>query len=306
MSHSLPSRQLLRAGRTTLLAFLVGCFLVAAPSAGAATVSLSGTDPTDAKNPKIDLTSATIAYDSTTGKATVDLKTIESNAGFVGFDVYVVLTQASGGKCEPQPEVSTLFGITLTWQAALQQTQWFVSTAEQPGTAVVTRSGTTLTATAGPDDNLKNLKMDCAFIQTNVTDATDTADVDFMTIFAPGAGGGDKDKDGVPDATDKCPTVPGGDRYGCLTIPAKQAVRLGAKRVAIDKMVARTGDACPVKAKATVKSGRKTVGSGVISVTSHGSFCRVAGVVKLKKSAKKVKISVKATGMGSIGATRTR
>ena len=306
MSHSLPSRQLLRAARTTCLALLAGCFFLLAPSALGATLTLAGTDPTDAKNPKIDLTSAKVSYDPAAGKATVALQTIESNATFVGFDVYVVLTQAAGGKCEPQPDVSTLFAFSLSWKPELTQTKWFVNTSEQPGEAATQRTGTTLTTSAGPSDSLKNLKLDCALVQMNTADAGDAVDVDFMTIFAPGAGGADKDKDGVPDSSDKCPTVAGGDRYGCLTISAKQAVRLGAKRVAIDKMVARTGNACPVKANVAVKSGKKKVGSGVVSVTSHGSFCRVYGVVKLKKSVKKAKITVKATGMGSIAASRTR
>lgn len=307
MSHSAP-RWLRSASRALWLVLAVAVTLVLAPAAGAATVSMTGSDPVDASgNPKLDLTSGTVTYDSTAGKLTIKAQTVASNAGLVPADVFIIVGKSAGGKCEPNADVSPVVAFLLVARAESSLTKWFVTGTETPGEATVTRSGTTMSVTTGTDSRLKNLPLDCAQLQTKTVSGEDPLDVDFMNVFVGGGGGGpDKDEDGVADGSDKCPTVAGAGRDGCATISAKLAVRLGAKRVAIDKLVLRTGSACPVKAKVTVKSGKKTVGTGVISVTSHGKYCRAYGVVKLKKSVKKAKITVKGTGMGSIGATRKR
>lgn len=311
MSHSLPSRQLLRAGRAIWLALLAtASFALVVPTAGAAVITMTGTDPVDVKDPKFDLTAGKLVYDSSAGKVTVSAQTVASSAGVVPMDVFVLVGRTADGACVPDSGASSVLAITLLWHKGIDFTKWtLVDSGQPPGDAASTRTGTSITTSAGPADILKDKPFDCAQILTKTLDENEqTVDVDAVVVSTTGsaASGPDKDRDGVTDAADKCPTVPGGDRYGCLTIPAKLAVRLGAKRVAIDKLVPRTGSTCPIKAKVTVKSGRKTLGKGVISVTSHGSFCRAYGVVKLKKTAKKAKITVKATGMGSISASRKR
>lgn len=291
----------------TLLA-TVGLTLIA-PAAGAAVITMTGTDPADVKDAKFDLTAGKVVYDSSAGKVSVSAQTVASSSGVTPMDVFVLVGRTVDGACVPDSTVSSVLVISLLWRNGLDFTRWALAGSAEPGNAPAARTGTSITTTAGPADALKNQPFDCAQILTKTVDAQEQSiDVDAVVVSVSGgvAGGPDKDRDGVTDASDKCPTVPGGDRYGCLTIPAKLAVRLGAKRVAIDKLVLRTGAACPVKAKVTVKSGKKTLGSGVISVTSHGSYCRAYGVVKLKKSAKKAKITVKGTGMGSIAATRKR
>lgn len=306
-----------RGWRALLLAVAATCTVLGVPTANAATITLSGTDPVETETPKFDLISAKAVYDNTAGKVSVTVQTAAPNAGVIPFAVFVVLGKAVDGKCEPDGEKSPVVLVAMSWESDIEATNWIVTGATSASPAPTTRSGATVTSTAGPASNLRNLPLDCAQVLTKTSGpgadgGTEAIDVDDMSISTAGGASPifttepDKDKDGVADRLDKCPTEPGAAANGCATLPAKLAVRLGAKRVAIDKLVARTAKVCPVKAKVTVKVGKKTIGSGVISVTTHGSFCRAYGVVKLKKSAKKAKITVKATGMGTISASRKR
>ncbi len=67
----------------------------------------------------------------------------------------------------------------------------------------------------------------------------------------------DTDLDGVPNVADACPTVAGSRANGCLNLPATMALRLGAKRVAVDMMVKRTGSACPASVKLVATSSAR-------------------------------------------------
>ncbi len=308
----------------------LAALVVLTQPAHAGSITLTGSSPVDASlAPPRDLTSGKMAYDAAAGRITLSVQTVESNAGVKPTMVYALLAQTTqAGQCIPAdsedgPPVAL---ISLSWIPEGDAQKWVLNSPITVGDVDVTRSGSSLTATA-KEDVLANLTFDCAQVQTwtqipGADGSPEDVAVDVMNIFTPEAllkvvpppvvtTEPDKDKDGVPDAKDKCPTVPGAKADGCLTISAKLAIRLGAKRVAIDKIVARTsGNVCPLKAsvKVTMKKGKKnvTIGKGVVSVSTHGSYCRAYGVVKLKKTAKVAKITVKAKGMGSIAATRKR
>ncbi|MBJ7470481.1 MAG: hypothetical protein JHD16_04235 [Solirubrobacteraceae bacterium] len=328
MSHSTSRPLSLRALRVlwSLAVALVSLAVLAGP-ASAAITTMSGTDPIDASTPPLDLTAGKVVYDSTAGKATLTVETAAPTAGASPALVYALLGRESAGQCLPDAEAASVLFFSLSYTGEGDFTKWVATPDVSLNDAATTRSGTTITSTAGPSSTLRSLGFTCAQIQTRTqvpneaAGAPDDVDVDQMNVFV-AAGGNtpnsgavpppvftdqpDKDKDGVPDTKDACPAEPGAAANGCLTIPARLAVRLGAKRVVIDKLVSRTGAACPIKAKVKVVSKKKTIGSGVVSVSAHGSYCRAYGVVRLKKTAKVAKITVTAAGMGSIGATRRR
>ena len=109
--------------------------------------------------------------------------------------------------------------------------------------------------------------------------------------------GRDVDGDGVRDAVDACPTVPGTLANGCAA-PAEAVLK--GKKVIIDSVLAKrkASAKCPAKAEVTVKTNSK---HGRIKVTKQlktktvATGCLVKGKVKLpakpKKSAK-VKVTV--------------
>ncbi len=329
MSHlhrsQLPLRKL-RALMSTAFG-LLALALVAQP-AQAASISLSGTDPADVAQAPLDVTSGKLSYDASAGKITLTVQTVESNASTRPAMVYALLAQTTrSGQCVPSEaeDAPPAVLLSMAWVAEGDGLKWVLTSPVTVGDIDVTRSGSTLSTTAGPDAALKNLDFDCAQVQTKTQvpgadNTPDDVDVDAMNLFTAATqpvpppvttDQPDKDKDGVPDTKDACATVPGAAANGCPTASTALAIRLGAKRVVIDKLVARTsGTVCPLKATVTVtvKKGKKnvTIGKGVVAVSTHGSFCRAYGVVKLKKSAKVAKITVKASGMGAIAATRKR
>ncbi|MDO9352366.1 MAG: hypothetical protein Q7T55_01635, partial [Solirubrobacteraceae bacterium] len=110
----------------------------------------------------------------------------------------------------------------------------------------------------------------------------------------------DRDRDAVPDATDKCPDVAGAGTDGCLTTPVAKALKLGTKRLVVDHLMERTGPKCPPAVKATVSASGRTLAKQKLGVIAKGSWCHVTGVVKLKKRAKKVRVVIAGTGVASI------
>lgn len=327
MSHSV-SRQLSLRTLRSLWSVALGLLAVLALTqpASAATVTLGGTDPADVASAPLDLVSGKIVYDSSAGKVTVTVQTLASNAGVVPTFVYALLGKRTGNQCVPDGSTGPVLLISMAFTAEANAHKWILNDPVSLGDVTVQQNGASIVAVAGADSKLKGLDFNCAQLQTKTETPSaedgspETTDVDAMNVFVGGSSvyvpapvftdQPDKDKDGVPDSKDKCPDVAGGGtnatQLGCLTIADKLSIRLGAKRVAIDKMVARTATVCPVKAKVKVTAGKKTIGTGVVAVSTHGSFCRVYGVVKLKKTAKSVKITVKAAGMGSISAARKR
>jgi hypothetical protein len=94
--------------------------------------------------------------------------------------------------------------------------------------------------------------------------------------------------------------VPGALANGCPAVKPAAEFRLGAKRVVVDKLVAMTAKTCPPRVRITVTSKGKKIGTGVFKVDQHGSFCRVKGIVALKKKKKAVRVKTKGTGMASV------
>ena len=112
--------------------------------------------------------------------------------------------------------------------------------------------------------------------------------------------GRDLDRDGVRDAADACPTVPGTLPNGCPVAAAPEAVLKG-KKVVLDTVLAKKKPSakCPAKAKVVVKTkskqGRVKVTKQLKTKTVAGG-CLVKGKVRLpakpKKTAK-VKVTVR-------------
>lgn len=325
MSHSAPGRNTRRTLRS-LGSVALGFLALAAFAQPASAVTVTGTDPIDASAPGLDLVNAKLDYDPAAGTSSLTVQTAAPSTGVGPSSVYALLGKQEGDQCKATGEDAGVLVYLMIWTSDGEGLQWILSNPLAVGNLSVQRSDTTITATIGADAAIKGLDFNCAQVQSNVQvpDADGVGEdspVDAMNLFVGGATNevapirfalptiSDQDQDGVPDAKDKCPTAPGGAANGCLTIPDRLAIRLGSKRVVIDKMVARSGAACPLKAKVTVTLKKKTIGSGVVSVSSHGAFCRAYGVVKLKKTVKtktSVKVVAKATGMASISVTTKR
>lgn len=332
--HVLPqtSRRLLAA-----IAALLGVMAFAAP-ADAAIVSFSVTDP-KGDNKSVgahDITAAEATYDPATGSFTATLTTAAPFEGANGL-IQIIVGTASNGICDyadaesttrlPNAQIGAVkipdFPLTPFWGFPSKDVE---STAPD-----FKANGNKLTFATPADTQLKDLPLDCIYAETryDANDGSGGAIADSVTTLAakggttppvkgedtPPATGGDTspnrpptkltttdpdgDKDGTPDSTDLCPKAPGALANGCpATMPASE-IRLGAKRVVVDRLVPLVAAACPTTVTITVTSKGKTLGKAKFTVDQFGSFCRVKGIVKLKKrSPKKVRVVAKATGMG--------
>ncbi len=325
MSHSAPGRNLLRTLKA-LCSVALGFLTLALFAQSASAVTLTGSDPVDASTAGLDLVNAKLDFDPAAGTSTLTVQTAAASASVMPASFYALLGKAEGGQCVATGEGAGVLVFLMIWTPEGEGLQWILSDPLAYGNLTVQRDGTSITASIAADAGLQGLGFDCAQVQSKAPvvgadGVLEDVDADAMNLFVGGATNlvapvkfeipvvTDGDQDGVADAKDKCPTEAGGATNGCLTIPDRLSVRLGSKRVAIDKMVTRTGAACPLKAKVKVTLKKKVLGTGVVSVSSHGGFCRAYGVVKLKKTVKaktSVKITVTAAGMGSIAATRKR
>ena len=310
---------------------VAGALGVMAPAAGAAPISYTATDPaTDGTGSKsYDLVSAAVTYDPAAGSATA---TIETAVPLVtGGAIQTFLGRRVGEDCTTPADTEAILGIAFSSLGGVEISAWLLSqpegTAGQPTT---TKSGSKITIVIAPDPALLNQTWDCIRVETyeEGTGADSSAALsDTMVGFVgtagttPPPGGGsttpptdtkrapiivitelpDADKDGTPDTSDACTTVPGAAKNGCPTVAAAMEFRLGAKRVVVDRLVPRTAAKCPPRVAVIVTSKGKRIGKGVFTVDQYGSFCRVNGIVALKTKGKtKVRVVAKGTGMASI------
>lgn len=332
MSPRLPSA----ATRRLRLLVLATIALGAGPAgilpgaASAAITNFAGTDPAgDSSSAPFDILSATAAFDSTKGQLTITITTGGSLADAEQAVFGYVSKKKEDGTCDI--DGAGLFDGTNATFAYLVATSlgtqaiWSITGSDTSAPVTVTRSGATGTYVLGPDPALKALTPSCLNLRAQaLTPGTDDPidPVDELSIFvstsAGGSGGSpetpsvvtppapvltdqpDADRDGIADAADKCPAVAGASATGCLTTPAAKAFRLGAKRVVVDRLVPRTAAICPASVIAVVTAKGKRIGRGRLLVATRGSFCHVTGIVRLKRTAKKVRIVGRATGMGSV------
>ncbi|MFT4035534.1 MAG: hypothetical protein QM679_08155 [Patulibacter sp.] len=309
-SHVLPTA---RSRRRLILALGAAAALAPASVASAATgVTLKLTDPAgdNTGGSGLDIRSATISHNTTTGA--ISAAVTFSAAPPTGAALAIGLGKASGGSCSVSTD-SGVMSFLATFDATAPLGVWVLSGESATHQYTPTLSGSTFSAATGTASSLKKFSWDCATVSIQQTGAN-ADDLVGDTASAIGTTAGvvqvivqtdkpDKDKDGVPDVTDACPTVPGSTANGCLSIAAKKALRLGARRVVVDKLVARTATTCKATAKGTVYDGKKKIGSGTLDVGVHGSYCHISGVIKTKKHGKKVKVKIAGSGFKRISAT---
>jgi hypothetical protein len=113
----------------------------------------------------------------------------------------------------------------------------------------------------------------------------------------------DADGDGVHDGADKCPKLAGAATNGCETATLAKSIRLGTKRVVIDRLLASTSGTCPKTVKAVVSLKGKTLGKQTMGTIRKGKFCHVFSVVKLKKRVAKARVVIRGTGITPVAAT---
>lgn len=295
--------------RPARLALAALAFALPVAPASAATVSIKLSDPAgdSTGGAATELSNATIVQDTTKGTVTATIAF--GAAPKAGSSLAIGLGKTKNGACAigSEGDGSMVFLLVLD---SPPTGVWALDGDPAPHTVTPSLSGTTLKVASGAASSLKKLSWDCANVAIQAQGENEGDAVgDSMSGSGTGSGGPqvvvltdkpDGDKDGVPDVADACPAVAGSTANGCLSIAEKLALRLGAKRVAIDMMVPRTGATCASAAKVTVKQGSKTLGKGTLDVGVHGSFCHLSGAVKIKKHGKKVKIKITGSGFKTI------
>lgn len=310
-----PSRVPKSITSARLLLTALALLAVPAAPASAATVTAKITDAAGDGNggAALEISSANITQDTTKGTLTATVSF--GAAPKAGASLVVAVGSKNGSTClvGNQGDGSLAFLVALDTPP---QGFWVIDGATQPQPITPTLSGSTITLATGAASVLKKFKWDCA---TVAIQAAGEAEGEVLGDSAASAGATigagqtvvqtdkpDGDKDGIPDVSDACPTVPGSSGNGCLTIAANLALRLGAKRVAVDMLVPMTGETCDAIAKATVKEKSKTLGKGTLTVGVHGSFCHISGAVKIKKHGKTVKIKIAGGGFKAISKSLKR
>jgi hypothetical protein len=298
--------------RRALLAIAAAAVAIPAAPASAATVALKISDPAGdgTGGAALEITSATITQDTAKGSvtATVAFGAAPSSTASLA----IGLGKLKDGACVIGTEGDGSMAFLIAFDPSLAGI-WAVDGDAQSHPVTPTLSGSTLKVTSGSASSLKKLSWNCASVSVQAPGANEGESVGDSAVSGGASAGGsqvvittdkpDGDKDGVPDVADACPTVAGASANGCLTIAANFALRLGAKRVAVDMLVPMTGTTCKAVAKATVKAGSKTIGKGTLDVGVHGSFCHISGAVKTKKHGKSVKIKITGSGFKAISAT---
>ncbi|MBJ7470482.1 MAG: hypothetical protein JHD16_04240 [Solirubrobacteraceae bacterium] len=110
----------------------------------------------------------------------------------------------------------------------------------------------------------------------------------------------DADRDGVRDGIDKCPQAAGAATNGCEAVPLASSIKLGTKRVVVNRLLESTSGACPKTVKIVVKVGRKTLAKQAAGTITKGKYCHVVTVVPLKKRASKARVAITGTGIVSV------
>ncbi len=113
----------------------------------------------------------------------------------------------------------------------------------------------------------------------------------------------DADNDGVHDGVDKCPNQPGASTAGCETVPLAKSIKLGTKRVVVDRLLPTTGGSCPATVKVVVTLKRKSLARQKAGTIPKGRFCHVLAVVPLKKKVAKARVVISGAGVASAAAT---
>lgn len=113
----------------------------------------------------------------------------------------------------------------------------------------------------------------------------------------------DADNDGVHDGIDKCPNQPGAATNGCETVPLAKSIRLGTKRLVVDRLMETTAGNCPSTVKVVVTLGKVSLARVKVGTLKKGKFCHVLSVVTLKKKVAKARVVITGAGVTSVVAT---
>ncbi len=314
--------------RTGLVAAAAG--LAFAATAHAAVVSFSTTDPKGDNKGTAghDFVALSGTYDASTGSMSV---TVETAAALGQGVVSMSIGTATNGVCAySNPDETNQLPFMQFYLLNIGDSPWapqynYATKGDLTGPAEMKKSGNAITFSSPANAELVNLPLDCVYavIARDTPEGGEIADdaaalasvagttPDATTPGAttPGADAlkppikvtttePDADRDGNPDSADVCPQAPGALANGCPSVMPASELRLGAKRVVVDRLVARVAAECPAKVTIVVTSKGKTIGKGTFTVDQYGAFCRVQGVVRLKVRRAKVRVVAKATGMG--------
>lgn len=309
----------------------LGWVLVHTPPAAAATpIVIEATDPAGdayyrgAGEPGTDITGFRVNQDRDTNVASgsVTFVTPPSTATPASWELRIAFGKVVGTSCK----IWEFGAVHVRHDLGTTSADYIVGAMTDVRRDVaISADGLTLNfATPAAPDIFSGYGFRCITVTTEklFEDRTTDADypADIVTAFAPAdqvarpeapvdPGKGtpapilDADGDGVHDAADKCPKVPGAAQSGCETVPVAASIKLGTKRLVIDRLLASTAGVCPRTVKVVAKLSGKTLGKQAVGTIKKGSFCHVQAVVKLKKKVKKARVTVTGVGVTSVAAT---
>ncbi len=268
----------------------------------------------------IDLVAATVTQDREAGVFKAAL-TFASDPSTAQAYIHVALGFRRSGECitgEEQQGVAHLNSVATSPEAAFA----ISARTEVGGKATKVSSGTQVTITSDSDRLLEAATWSCTRVELlgidNQGEPIPATVFDSVVAFigtppptnpgqvAPAPQAGvittfDTDRDAVPDSTDQCRDVPGAGTNGCPTSSERDSLRLvGAKRIEVDRLIARTGEKCPGAVKVTVTAKRRNVAKQQLGVMPRGAFCHVAGTVQLRRRATSVRVVVSGKGMKTL------
>lgn len=291
-----------------------------ATSAIAAPLTMPFADPVDQADPALDLVRGEVQQDPQTGEISARIELAGAPQPEQPVAVRILLGHvAPNGTCITRSgrEFVTLMRLdtpTVTWTIGLK-----TSYAKAWGSGTGTVAGNVVDLAVKTDGRLRAFIGTCALVSvgssqawpnplmTGVDDALGKAELPPTTVngqVAPSATG-DRDGDGAADMVDRCPADPGLLADGCPDVPGGQSLRLGARRLVVARLMVKASGAtaCPSVAKVIASQNRR-LGAAKLPVVEEGTFCKVAGVVRLRRYRKNsvVRVVMSGNGLSSVTA----
>lgn len=320
-------RATLRRAGLRLLALAALMASAAAAPASAEPIVMSFDDAVDQVDPATDLTKGTVSQDPLTGSISAHL---EFAGAFRPDAPTAVLIMV--GNLAPDGTCVAVKGTEFVTLARSNTTEVGWTVGIKPprygyGTATVGASSIDLSLTS--DGRLRSHIGTCAGVGAGPSNygAAYPPDLGFdvvddviakTVLKATTVGGqvassptGDRDRDGIADLIDRCPTVaatsgdgcPAGGAAGSAPPTQAQSLRLGARRLVLDRLlVMEPGTAaCPSKAKVVVTQ-RRRLAAVKLPLVAEGTACRIKGVVRLKRYRKRssLRVVVSAPGIAAV------
>lgn len=303
----------------TLLSLLLLAAALATPAL-AEPLKMPFADPVDQADPALDIVQGEVQQNPQTGEISARVELAGAPQPGQPLALRILMGNvAPNGTCVARKggEFVTLMRLdapTVTWKLGLKDTY-----GQRWGDGAGTVTGNVIELTVRTDGRLQGSIGTCTLVSigsstvwpdplmASVDDALGKAELAPVTVGGQAAPGptGDRDRDGVADLVDRCPSDPGLMADGCPDVPGGKSLRLGARRLVVVRLMAKVDGVttCPAVAKVIVSQSRR-LGAAKLPVTESGTFCEVRGVVRLKRHRRNSVVRVELSGNGLASVTQ--